>query len=396
MSNPKKFLKKTTLLILAIISLAACSQISPQPTSTPDSGPAELFNPVISATGEVLPEQWSRLSLSTSGIIEELHVAEDDTLEAGQVILRLQGRENLEAAIANAKYEVAAAEKALADLYEEPELRIADASQAVVDARIEVRDAERYLRNLQSQAPQADIDQARANVALSRERLDEAIEDFKPYEKKPEDNLTRAALLSKKAQAEKDYDAAVRLLNNLSGTANELDIAEAESDLELAQAKLTTAERDLETLKQGPDPREVALAEERLENARVQLATAEDALDDLILYAPFAGTVSELYVHPNEWIAPGQSALLLADLNHLRVETTDLNEIDVARIKVGDTASISFDALPDLVVEGTVIRIATKADEGSGVNFPVVLELNEIPAEIRWGMTAFVDIEVDN
>ena len=42
--------------------------------------------------------------------------------------------------------------------------------------------------------------------------------------------------------------------------------------------------------------------------------------------------------------------LELADLDHLRVETTDLNEIDVARIQIGDTASITFDALPDTVV----------------------------------------------
>jgi hypothetical protein len=42
-----------------------------------------------------------------------------------------------------------------------------------------------------------------------------------------------------------------------------------------------------------------------------------------------------------------------------------------------------------------VVSIAPKAAEGSGVNFPVILELNEIPPELRWGMTAFVDIEVE-
>ena len=55
---------------------------------------------------------------------------------------------------------------------------------------------------------------------------------------------------------------------------------------------------------------------------------------------------------------------------------------------------VTFDALPDLVLEGTVISIAPKADQGSGVNFPVVIELSEIPPALRWGMTAFVDIDV--
>ena len=62
---------------------------------------------------------------------------------------------------------------------------------------------------------------------------------------------------------------------------------------------------------------------------------------------------------------------------------------------VGDTAIVTFDALPEQVLEGTVVSIAPKAAEGSGVNYPVILKLNKIPPELRWGMTAFVDIEID-
>jgi multidrug efflux pump subunit AcrA (membrane-fusion protein) len=79
----------------------------------------------------------------------------------------------------------------------------------------------------------------------------------------------------------------------------------------------------------------------------------------------------------------------------LRVETTDLNEIDVAGIAEGASVNISFDALPGEEVPGTVTRIAPKASEGSGVNFTVIIEMDEIPEGIRWGMTAFVDIEVN-
>jgi len=144
----------------------------------------------------------------------------------------------------------------------------------------------------------------------------------------------------------------------------------------------------------GPDPDEVSLAEERLDNAETQLAAAEAALGDLELRAPFAGTVSEVYVRLSEWVSTGQPVLLLADLGELRIETTDLSEIDVAQIEVGDAATIAFDALPDVIVSGRVVRIATKAATGSGVNYPVVLELDEVPRQLRWGMTAFVDIEI--
>ena len=125
-----------------------------------------------------------------------------------------------------------------------------------------------------------------ANLALARDRLNKTIEDFEPYEKKPEDNLTRAALLSRKAQAQKAYDAASRLLNNLLGTAKALDVAEAEAQVALAQAQLKAAEHDEVTLSQGPDPDAVKLADARLENAKAQLASAEAAFDHLELRAP--------------------------------------------------------------------------------------------------------------
>ncbi len=117
--------------------------------------------------------------------------------------------------------------------------------------------------------------------------------------------------------------------------------------------------------------------------------------DDLEVSAPFDSTISELYINDSEWIAPGQPALLLADLENLRIETTDLSEIDVSRIKIGDTVNITFDALPEITSTGTVVRISPKASPGSGVNYTVVIELQEIPDQLRWGMTAFVDIEVE-
>ncbi len=81
---------------------------------------------------------------------------------------------------------------------------VASSSQAMVDARVAIRDAERLVKNLGSPSSQASIDQALATVVLAKDKLDDAREDYKPYAKKPEDNLSRAALLNKKAQAEQD------------------------------------------------------------------------------------------------------------------------------------------------------------------------------------------------
>lgn len=387
--------KRIYWILPLVLLMVGCSALPGGATPTPVPEPVNDFIPIVSATGVVLPEQWARLSMKAAGMVTEVAVEEDDMVQTGETLIHLEGQENLDAAISATRFELASAEHALDAMYKDTELLAAQAHQEMIIAQQEVEDAEQYLVNLQSPAPKVDIDQAKANLLLAQIRLDEVREDFEPYEKKPESNKVRAALFSKLVEAEKNYDSTVRLLNNLSGEASELDIAEAEADLRLAQEKLAVAERDYAIYKDGPDPDDVKLVEERVDNANVQLDAAINALDDLALNAPFDGTVTELYVKESEWIAPGQPILLLADLDHLRVETTDLNEIDVARIEVGDTAIVTFDALPDVVVDGQVVRVAQKAAEGSGVNYPVVVVLDEIPEKLRWGMTAFVDVEVE-
>ena len=88
--------------------------------------------------------------------------------------------------------------------------------------------------------------------------------------------------------------------------------------------------------------------------------------------------------------------VIVGDLATLRVETTDLDEIDVARVSVGQQVGVTFDALPERVFAGTVTRVSPMATSGSGgVNYTVVIELDDVAPALRWGMTAFVDIEVE-
>jgi ABC-type ATPase involved in cell division len=186
----------------------------------------------------------------------------------------------------------------------------------------------------------------------------------------------------------------VRRLDNLLGTAVQLDIDRAEADLSLAQARLDAARRQYELVKEGPDPADVRVAQARLANAQAQLAAAQAAVANLELHAPFSRMVSEIFYKKNEWVAPGQPVLLLADLTSLQIETTYLNEIDATRVKIGDMALVTFDALPEVEARGRVERIAPKVSEGSGVNYPVIVVFEDQPEGLRLSMTAFVDIQV--
>jgi multidrug efflux pump subunit AcrA (membrane-fusion protein) len=437
-------LKKLIFIALSsFIILSACNTTAEE-TATPEPVAVD-FTPIVSATGEIVPEQEALLSVSAGGVVEDVLVKEGDRVSAGDVLVQLEGTEQQLATVSTAELELANAQFALEALYKDnellaaqalrsaetaekaledlnnPELQQALAMQAIADAEKAVNTTERSVRYLQSAASQADIDAQKAQVVMAKDALEKAEEDYEPYAGKPEDNLTRANFLAKLAAAQQVYDAAVRKLNALEGTGSEVDINVAEADFLTAQAQLLQAERDLErvlegpdpgevalleaqiekgyrdyeTFSTGPDPDDVALAEARIANAEAQLSAAKATLADLELAAPFDGVIAAVYINPSEWVAPGSPVLLIADLEHLRVETTDLGEIDVAQISEGDTAIVTFDALPDLVLEGIVISIAPKAAEGSGVNYPVILELSEIPEALRWGMTAFVDIELE-
>jgi multidrug resistance efflux pump len=263
----------------------------------------------------------------------------------------------------------------------------------LTSARDAARDAERYLDNLTSPAKQTDIEQARANKILSEDALEKAREDFEPYKNKPESNLTRAALQSRLAQIQEQYDAAVRLLNNLLAEVDEIDLAQAETALELANANLTEAQKNYDILQAGPDPDEVALAEARLKNAAAQLAAAQDALEDLELRAPFGGTLVVFEVKEGEFVTPGLPLITLADFSQWQVETIDLAESDVARLEPGMEAIITLDAFPDRTFAGRVIEIAQTAEDRRGdVTYPVTLTFDPGDTPVRWGMTAFVDI----
>lgn len=393
MNKKWKFSILVVLILLGAQLVSGCqgSTVTPTAETVSDEG----FTPVVSATGVVVPEQWTTLSVASPGSVSKLLVSEDEKVSTEQVLLKLDGEDQLQAAISAANFELVSAQEALDALYKNPEKRAALAAQGIVDAQRAIDDAKKRLDNLISDADPDDIDQARASVVLAKDQLDKALEDFAPFEKKPEDNLTRAVLLSRVAQTRDLYEAAVRRFNNLVGDANALDMQEAQSDLALAEAQLVTAQRDYEILKAGPDPDNVAMAEARLASAKDQLSAAQAALKDLELRAPFDGTISEVNVRQNEWVVPGQPLMLLADLSNMQVETTDLNEIDVAQVDVGDPVTVTFDALPGIEVEGEVVEISPKSSTGAGVNYKVLVKLAEIPPQLRWGMTAFVDIAVD-
>lgn len=391
---------KRKVLALAFIPLllllSACQAAASTTVEAPalDAPPTVTGDGSLAVEGKLTPANHVSLSFNMGGVITEVLAQEGALVQAGQPIARLDQRERLAAAVANAELELVNASQALKALQENAEVVTAAAQQRVADARDGVRDAERYLNNLNSGSRGTDIDKASANVILLKDQLDQAQKDFAAYKNKPEDNLTRARYLSILADAQRRYDDAVRLLNNLEGNASEIDLAIAEANLSLAQARLALAEQEYQEVQTGPDPDDLEVAQARLNAAESGLAAAQAALADAELRAPISGTLVRLNLKAGEQALPGVQAAVVADLSRWMVETEDLNELEIPEVQVGQTALVIPDALPDLELSGNVLSISDLYQEKFGdVTYTAKIDLGAGDPRLRWGMTVLVRFE---
>jgi RND family efflux transporter MFP subunit len=155
---------------------------------------------------------------------------------------------------------------------------------------------------------------------------------------------------------------------------------------------------------------EVAMAQGRLKGAGVALATARDRLRYTEIDAPFDGTIIQRNVQPGEVVVPGMTAtvegkplMVLADISMLVVKI-DLNQIDVAKVRLGQKTDVTLDALPGRKFSAVVTRvaaassIAVRSGQNSGPDvFPVetTLDPKQDLSEIKPGMTADARILVE-
>lgn len=380
-------------------SIEALANAQAVPVTNSTATLEELPEVIKSADGviakcKLVPKQFVDLSFNTNGLINEVMVQEGDTVSEGQVLARLGNFEQIQASIASAELDVLNAQQTLDELYMNAPVEAAEALKELADTPVEVVNAERQLQGLtEGEVSQADIDIAKANVAFAEKKRDDAWKAYEPYANKPEESLARANLLTKYSEAQKEYDAAVRKLNQLEGTASEAKIAQAEADLALARVRYENAQRRYEILKNGPEPDKVALANAQLTNAEAQLASAQAALNDMELKSPFSGTIVSTDLVKGQYVAPGVPVIKVADFTDWQVETTNLTELNIVYLQEGNRALIVFDALPDLQLPGTLTRIQSLGENLQGdIVYKAVFNLDQIDDRLKWNMTCSADI----
>jgi hypothetical protein len=92
-----------------------------------------------------------------------------------------------------------------------------------------------------------------------------------------------------------------------------------------------------------------------------------------------------------ELVTAGQAAIVVADYSAWKVETDNLTEFEVPGVAEGQSATIAFDALPDLQLAGTVTAVSPFFEIKRGdVTYTVEIQLLETDPRLRWGMTSTV------
>ncbi len=330
------------------------------------AGPVKAGNQVT-VEGQVVPVRTTDLGFATGGTVAEVLVKEGDHVQPGQVLARLNaGRQA--AAMAQAEADVRRAQARLA------EIQAGARPQEIAAARAGVEAAQAGLDRLRQDPTEAEIAAVEAEIAQAKARL--LAEQQRP-----------APVVQDLEAASAGLNAARARLERLRQGATAAELAQAEAQVRSAQAQL-----DLRLA--GARSESIATAQADLAAALPQVDLARAALAEVELRAPIAGTVAVLDLKVGQSVAPGAPVVHLADLSAWQVETDDLTELQVGRVREGGPVKLKFDAIPDLELAGTATRIKTLGEKKQGdITYTVIITPEKQDERLRWNMTATATFE---
>ncbi|MEI6581034.1 MAG: efflux RND transporter periplasmic adaptor subunit [bacterium] len=131
------------------------------------------------------------------------------------------------------------------------------------------------------------------------------------------------------------------------------------------------------------DIKSSTLSVQQKENA---LADAKDALSKYNIVAPFSGTIASVPVNLGD--NAGSGTILATIITSKKLATIPLNEVDIAKIKLGQKATLTFDAIPDLTITGRVEEIDSIGTVSQGVvNYNVKISFDTNDTRVKPGMS---------
>lgn len=231
-------------------------------------------------------------------------------------------------------------------------------------ARVVVKEGDRVragdpLVELESDVERAALDALEADVAaasaeLARTSVGDRQENRVALDADA-DGLRARSMLSAK-----DVERTERLVASGALARAELDAAKAKADAD--RAALAALESRKRSAERGR-PEDVTFARARVSSAVARRDQAKKVLDRLVVRAPSDGEILAIKIRPGEYYAPGQPnaepLLVMGDTRTLRVRM-DVDERDVAKVKLGQRAFATLVAFPDTKFAGKVVEIGRR------------------------------------
>ena len=384
-------MKKTTYTIFTLVFIIALaiSACANQQTPTSAVAPTTVPSDAVVAEGHIKPVHAVNLSFQAFGVVEAINVQIGDTVRQGDVLARLSNAAQAEAQLSAANLELVDAKQSLDSLNRTGGANLAATWAAYMDAQEIRAEAERDWEALNVDNIEIRIDDARVEVEDRRVDLEDAQTELDKYTDLDVENSRRQTAEDDLERAQEDLNEAVR---NLEEITRERD--SVQSALDTALATEAEARHQYELSTNGANTDQLTLATARLENAQAQVAAAEAALGNYILTAPFDGVIADVAIEIGEQVSAESRAVSVADTSSWLVETTDVTELEVVKIREGQAVTFTVDALSDVVMNGVVTEISQSSTLESGdVLYRVLIQAAEVDPLVKWGMTVEVTFE---
>jgi HlyD family secretion protein len=420
------------VLLMGMVAMAGCS--------SPSAGGAQSALPTPNATqaavkasgkivaeGRVVPARNASLGFTAAGVVTEVLAVEGAQVQAGQVLVRLDSRQQ-QAAVAEANAALHRAQAHLDLLKAGPrpqEVQTAqaslDAAQAQLDklqagarpedisaAAAAVGIAQAQLQQVADGASQMQIESARADLANAEAVLKLRQADFDTVKFQPGSAARPESLALE--QATNNFESAKARYNDLAQgpTASALALEKArvaqaasqyasikaaprQADIDALKADIRRAQAQLDLVKAGSRSEDIAAAQADVDSAKAVLDQSVAALSDTELRSPFAGVLAYLNVRVGDQLAPATVIARVGDTSAWEIETTDLTELNIVNVKEGTSATVTVDALPSVEIPGKIVRMRQYGENKQGdIVYTVVIKPDGQNDRLHWNMTASV------
>ena len=183
-----------------------------------------------------------------------------------------------------------------------------------------------------------------------------------------------------------------------AGGNSNLDVQTAQSNLEKAQTNLESAQIALSTnknavgLKAGSDSQDLSNLQLAVEQAQISLRNAQSDLADTKIYAPMTGVISSVTAQVGSSASNGAALFTMLDDSSVNLPV-QVDETEIAKVKLGQNAELSLDAIPDQKFQGKVTKISPQAKISQNIAvFYVTVTVPNSDLKLRPGMTAEAEV----